>query len=191
MIDGPDRFNISEDISVSQSEADMDMSASEQSGDPPDRKRVKRATDVDVSDVPKWSNPDPYTALPPPDESRVKKRDVVKLIRKSKVAANILPNASQNAIAENADFVSFDFASDRDEDEAQSTKNVAQHPVVAIDPPEIVRDDTHNGRPQKPLKRKRQDDEGDVLPSWIASSQAVATPWNKADHSVTQPMGLW
>jgi non-canonical poly(A) RNA polymerase PAPD5/7 len=188
MVDGPDRFKISEDFSDSQTEADMDMSASEHSsGNLPDKKRVKLATDAEASAVPKWSNPDPYTALPPPDESRVKKRDVVKLIRKSKVAT-ILPSASQNAIAENADFVSFDFASDQDDDEDQSTTstNQPQHNDY-----QSRYGGAQNGRPQKSLKRKRQDDEGDVIPAWIASSQAVATPWNQADHSVTQLMGLW
>jgi non-canonical poly(A) RNA polymerase PAPD5/7 len=55
---------------------------------------------------PKWSNPDPYTALPPPSETTGVKRDVVQLIRKAKnLAAE--KAASNNAVAANDDFISF------------------------------------------------------------------------------------
>ncbi|KAI1003057.1 hypothetical protein K3495_g5143 [Podosphaera aphanis] len=61
-----------------------------------------------ADNVPRWSNPDPYTALPPPDESQRKKKDVVKLIRKARVAleGENKPEASTD------DFISFDFKDD-------------------------------------------------------------------------------
>ena len=62
-----------------------------------------------VPDVPKWSNPDPYTALPPPDESQRRKKDVIKLIRKARVAVQ-LDESARSQVAANDDFISFDSA---------------------------------------------------------------------------------
>ncbi|KAJ5553170.1 hypothetical protein N7494_002548 [Penicillium frequentans] len=53
----------------------------------------------------KWSNPDPYTALPPPDESQHKRVDVVKLIRKARLA-NAAPSKQNDAVVDNQDFIS-------------------------------------------------------------------------------------
>ena len=74
--------------------------------------RKKQHTDYkkDGDSLHKWSNPDPYTSLPPVDESRKKRKDVVKLIRKARVAPekgkDDLNGASE---AKEADFISFDF----------------------------------------------------------------------------------
>lgn len=56
--------------------------------------------------APKWSNPEYYTALPPPDESQRKKRDVVKLIRKARVVVEKVTDVN-NQVATNDDFISF------------------------------------------------------------------------------------
>ena len=109
------RFKPMEDMSDSD-EAEMDMSDDEVSAaEQPHKKARTIAKAVDDDSVPRWSNPDPYTALPPPDESQRKKKDVVKLIRKARVETN-----SANAIKVNPaeDFISFDFG-DKTED-AQS-----------------------------------------------------------------------
>ncbi|CAD6506381.1 BgTH12-07307 [Blumeria graminis f. sp. triticale] len=58
----------------------------------------------DGDSVPRWSNPDPYTALPPPDESQRKKKDVVKLIRKARINSD----NSNKPEAPTDDFISFD-----------------------------------------------------------------------------------
>lgn len=63
-------------------------------------------------DVPKWSNPDPYTVLPPPDESARKKKDMVQLIRKARVESEAKKPAAQ---IEGLDFISCDFGDDLDE----------------------------------------------------------------------------
>lgn len=60
-----------------------------------------------VFQVPKWSNPDPYTSLPPADESR-KKKDVVKIIRKARVAIDRGAGVANQAGADE-DFISFGF----------------------------------------------------------------------------------
>jgi len=78
---------------------------------------AKAATKNGTS-LPKWSNPEYYTALPPPDESQRRKRDVVKLIRKARVAVG-KSTTSASQVAANDDFISFDmgdnqFKSDND-----------------------------------------------------------------------------
>ena len=56
---------------------------------------------------PKWSNPEYFTALPPPDDSTRKKKDVVKLIRKARVALADTDEPKSQVVA-NDDFISLD-----------------------------------------------------------------------------------
>lgn len=87
-------------------EVDMDISDNGDSDSNGAERPAKRAR-TDVSDAPKWSNPDPYTALPPPETTR--KKDVVQLIRKARVEAEAKkPTVSTEA----ADFISCDFSED-------------------------------------------------------------------------------
>lgn len=68
-------------------EAEMDISGDEDDGQP---KKKQARTDEKAADgdsVPKWSNPDPYTELPPPDASSGPKKDILKLIRKARIEA--------------------------------------------------------------------------------------------------------
>lgn len=67
--------------------------------------------------LPKWSNPEYYTALPPPDESQRKKKDVVKLIRKARVAIG-KNTASANQVVANDDFISFDLGGNQSESDS-------------------------------------------------------------------------
>ncbi|KAL3424418.1 poly(A) RNA polymerase cid14 [Phlyctema vagabunda] len=91
------------------SEDDDNASGSEQ----PKKKMARTGQKAaDGDSVPKWSNPDPYTALPPPDESLRKKKDVVKLIRKARVEGGSAAKTEEAA----EDFISFDFGGDEDED---------------------------------------------------------------------------
>ncbi|KLU82517.1 DNA polymerase sigma [Magnaporthiopsis poae ATCC 64411] len=90
-------------------EAEMDISGNEQEGGSVkasahgSKKRRLAAEDASGNSVPKWSNPDPYTAAPPPDISQQKKKDVVHLIRKARVqpTAGLKPAVPQ----ESADFI--------------------------------------------------------------------------------------
>lgn len=116
-----------EDMSDSE-EADMDVSDDEDDksyhdeDEQPKKKQVRTEVkaSADGDSVPRWSNPDPYTALPPPDESSVKKKDVVKLIRKARVTAGL--NEANKSTAEADDFISFDFGDDAlvEADESES-----------------------------------------------------------------------
>ncbi|KAI1380253.1 hypothetical protein F4677DRAFT_452700 [Hypoxylon crocopeplum] len=92
-------------------EAAMDISDnSESDAAEPASKRARTsafATAKPEQDIPKWSNPDPYTALPPPDESSRKKKDMVQLIRKARVEAEAKKPAAQ---VEGLDFISCDLS---------------------------------------------------------------------------------
>lgn len=82
--------------------------------EPPRKKQMQERTaqeQVVATSIPKWSNPDPYTVLPPPDESQKRKKDVVKLIRKARISIK-LDEATKNAVAKNDDFISLDFGGD-------------------------------------------------------------------------------
>ncbi|KAF2444761.1 hypothetical protein P171DRAFT_282091 [Karstenula rhodostoma CBS 690.94] len=68
--------------------------------------RTQSSSRADGDSVPKWSNPDPYTVLPPPEETTGKRIDFVKLIRKAKNEAAEQSNGV-NAVAANDDFISF------------------------------------------------------------------------------------
>ncbi|KAL5378857.1 hypothetical protein DPSP01_008896 [Paraphaeosphaeria sporulosa] len=76
--------------------------------------RTQSSSRADGDSVPKWSNPDPYTVLPPPEETTGKRIDFVKLIRKAKNEAAEQSNGI-NAVAANDDFISFG-----DDDDFQS-----------------------------------------------------------------------
>lgn len=77
----------------------------------------RRATAVDAkaakeaASVPKWSNPDPYTVLPPVDETQRKRKDVVKIIRKARITAE-KEAATENQVVANDDFISFGLEAD-------------------------------------------------------------------------------
>ncbi|GFP54994.1 hypothetical protein ACSS6W_002912 [Trichoderma asperelloides] len=99
-------------------ELDMDISSRSSLSDTeePSKKRVRTAeADESANAAPKWSNPDPYTALPCPDEATRKKRDVVKLIRK----ARLEDNSNKPLVSTEAeDFLSFDLSDEEGEDES-------------------------------------------------------------------------
>ncbi|KAI5917343.1 hypothetical protein F4810DRAFT_60744 [Camillea tinctor] len=101
-------------------ETAMDISDNSDSGaaEPASKRARTSAPATTGQDVPKWSNPDPYTALPPPDEGTRKKRDMVQLIRKARVEAE---EKKPSVSAEAADFISLDFSDDEaDKDEKET-----------------------------------------------------------------------
>jgi non-canonical poly(A) RNA polymerase PAPD5/7 len=83
--------------------------------DEPPRKRTLIESDLDSNqartEVPKWSNPDPYADLFLPEESHRKRKDVVKLIRKARIATS-QPGSVGAAVAANDDFISLNFDED-------------------------------------------------------------------------------
>lgn len=109
--DGPNRFLNPEDLS---DDSEQDMEFETDDSDARHNKKpalADRASRADGDSVPRWSNPDPYTVLPPPDETTGKKTDFVKLIRKAK-NQEAEKAATDGAVAANDDFISFDVEED-------------------------------------------------------------------------------
>lgn len=127
--DGIAKFRDVDELS-DDDELDMDISSSSEA-EGPSKKRARTTGDDDSGDAaPKWSNPDPYTALPCPDESTRKKKDMVKLIRKARLEDQADKLA---ASTEAEDFISFDLT----EDEESSEEEEAPPPPPREPPPTI------------------------------------------------------
>ncbi|KXJ88379.1 hypothetical protein Micbo1qcDRAFT_17043 [Microdochium bolleyi] len=147
-------------------EAEMEISGEESDGgsdsEGADRakKRVKTsaATQNESSEdtqLPKWSNPDPYTALPPPNDESRKKVDMVQLIRKARVEAEAKKGLGEE---ESAEFISFD--SDDDDDGETPSNGNALAPASAPKGPSASR--APHGLPPRPPSPPR--DEPPPLP---------------------------
>ncbi|RMZ76597.1 hypothetical protein DV738_g4871, partial [Chaetothyriales sp. CBS 135597] len=82
----------------------------ESDDDAPPAKRMKPVGTADPTgtnpSTPKWSNPDPYTALPPPTETTGKRIGVINLIRKAKI--DDTDKTDSPDISRNDDFISLD-----------------------------------------------------------------------------------
>lgn len=171
-------------------EAEMEVSDSAADDQEPPRK--KQGNTNDDASIPKWSNPDPYTALPPPDESQKKKRDVVQLIRKARLAAT-QTLVQENAVTANADFISF-------RDDAGESSDDYEPPEGAPTGPSSMRNGntalgnrkrTHDDEIRAPAPGKRGkaakafNQNGSILNEWRPLQQETATPWYKPDDSIS------
>lgn len=110
------RFRAEGDLPDSdEAELDEDQDAGEVDEDgAPARKRTKTGGASEAT-VPKWSNPDPYTVLPPVTEgAALPKKDIVKVIRKAKVDTN---HAAATKAANEGDFISFNFDAENGDDD--------------------------------------------------------------------------
>ncbi|KAI2472817.1 hypothetical protein F4781DRAFT_382020 [Annulohypoxylon bovei var. microspora] len=117
-------------------ETEMDISDNSDNSDTdvaePASKRVRTsiATTKAEQEAPRWSNPDPYTALPPPDESSRKKKDMVQLIRKARVEAEAKKPAAQ---IEGLDFISCDFDDNDDKGGEDGHKRFSRESINKTD----------------------------------------------------------
>ncbi|KAE8152536.1 hypothetical protein BDV25DRAFT_61477 [Aspergillus avenaceus] len=170
-------------------EADMDVSEDEDEESRPRKKRALDSTSVaapapEAPPAPKWSNPDPYTVLPPPDESQSKRVDVVKLIRKARVAAS----ASQpklDAVADNEDFISLGGLVDEEESKYQPPDDAPSGPRSQVQGRESAlgnRKRTHDDQMKgvskksgKPLERYYSD--ASIIDQWRVRPSESGTPW--------------
>lgn len=99
-------------------EADMDISDDENDSAQPTAKRARTAgNSTSADEAPKWSNPDPYTALPPEQDPDKKKKDVVQLIRKARVEP--AKSTRTSLLADDEDFIRCDSGSEDDGDEEE------------------------------------------------------------------------
>ena len=165
--------------------------------EPPAKRQAISADRATNSDsIPKWSNPDPYSVLPPVDEIQRKRKDPVAYIRKA-FKATEAKSVAQNQVAANDDFISFD------DDVAESTapssragsesrwtlENVvldmgdqfnAMQPAIEADPFLGSRKRTHDDeiKPNgQSLKASPAHPTGSLLQDWVPLTLTEATPW--------------
>lgn len=114
MVEGASKFKVVDDIEdVESVPSPVEEEEQQTTAEGPSKKRTRTETlAADADSKPKWSNPDPYTVLPPVDDSRAKAKDVLQLIRKAKLSAEQAADDSANAVTRNADFISFGFDDD-------------------------------------------------------------------------------
>jgi non-canonical poly(A) RNA polymerase PAPD5/7 len=198
-----DKFRNLDDLTDTD-ETDMEVSVDsnyEDSHDaeapPSKRSRINEHGDA-VEIQPKWSNPDPYTALPPVDQDSRKKTNVVHLIRK---ARNTAATGQKDATASHDDdFISFDF-----DDEAGASVSMAPHDAPLG--PRLGRHDVVPSIPSSTLGKRTRDDfenaplvttkygqqyhsDGRVLQIWKADTDCNATPWVKTTISSSDSAGV-
>lgn len=173
---------------------------SEDTDNEPSRAKKRRLITDEGDKEPRaqWSNPDPYTALPPATDSSHKKVDVVKLIRK---ARNDM-GGQQSTFAEQDDFISFgDFENTElfappENAPTGPRADTASH--VKIDRSELrtgpvkkrkydeFEDDTLVGH----VTRTQYHRNGKVLAAWRCSADhgQSATPWLRSCGPHDSPM---
>lgn len=163
-------------------EEDMEESSDEDDESHPRKKRALGAEVPEPAPAPKWSNPDPYTVLPPVDETRAKRKDVVKLIRKAKLVPAPAVQKESDAVVTNEDFISFgldDEATSVPENAPKGPKN-ARLPErePALGNRKRTHDDEIKGYAKKTGKLVgRFYDDGDVLDEWRPRPSENGTPW--------------
>lgn len=108
MDEGPSRFK---DV--------PDFDDEPESDDDAPRKRAK-VEPTEAPAAPKWSNPDPYTALPPPESLGAPKKDIVQAIRKAKNEQATKAEGSDK-VANNSDFISLNFDDDGDKESVKDS----------------------------------------------------------------------
>lgn len=104
-----DRFR---DIPLSDEDDADDIDAVKQ----PSKRLKTRESKATLESPPKWSNPEYLTALPPPERTGPPKKDIVQIIRKAKVESTSKMDSGR-AVAQNADFISFESDNDKEEGE--------------------------------------------------------------------------
>ncbi|WEW59065.1 polynucleotide adenylyltransferase [Emydomyces testavorans] len=188
----PKFMNI-EELTDSDEEA-MDVSSAED-GEPPKKRQATEEIYATPSVVPKWSNPDPYTVLPPPDESQGKRKDFVKLIRKARIAAAQVKPEENNAIATNEDFISLgtdDLSMDQPPENAPRGPRVDRGGDPALGNRKRTRNDEIVGPARKTMRYEKLDMrfnmDGSIIQTWRALPGQDPSPW--LDRLRPQPFHL-
>lgn len=172
-----DKFRNVDELTDSEEDA---MSESDDEEQQPAKKAKISEQDHPVAETPqKWSNPDPYTSLPPGAEGSGKRTDVLKLIRKAKIAHD---KDEGDKFVQSEDFISFDFEEDQILAAAPNGPRQAH----------LTNGSLHTDGPAGEYlgKRKRGNEEAMprppggylprdklVLPEWIATDKVNPTPW--------------
>lgn len=196
------KFASLDDLSDSE-EAEMDLSEDseedkeeeEEEGEE-SRPRKRRAVAGDGTDnnapipvpapappAPRWSNPDPYTALPPPDESQHKRLDVVKLIRKAKLQYDLAETKEKDAVTENEDFISLGATDDLVEKEhppenaPKGPRSMQKNEPAPASKKRPREEDQRNLPPKTGRPAALNNWDGSIISQWMAFPGQNATPW--------------
>ena len=129
---------------------------------------------------PKWSNPEPYTALPPPSQGQRKKKDVVKLIRKARVVSE-KSSEKPNQVATNDDFISFDM--DDDEPTSPAQLRAAERNAIVMDSLRM-----HGSRGTSQANGHQPP--SDNLPTGMAQGDPVLVDMLSTDRKRKRPLEL-
>ncbi|KAL7622467.1 hypothetical protein AAE478_007973 [Parahypoxylon ruwenzoriense] len=167
-------------------ETEMDISDNSDSDTAePASKRARTAASTasgsnPEQDVPRWSNPDPYTALPPPDESARKKKDMVQLIRKARVEAE---SKKLVVAAEGLDFISCDLSDNEGKggSESKSEKDVNGESQLSSE-----KTSTSQPVPRAPVQPRGASSTAISTKTFTSSttsdSQTLTTPTGQHEH---------
>lgn len=193
------KFRNLEELTDSDEEA-MALSEDEEQERTTKRARIAEPEAAVAPTAPKWSNPDPYTSLPPltAGESSAKRTDVLKLIRKARI------DASRDQTASSADdFISFEMdGSDAEGSERQSLPppSPSSDSVKGNETPQ----EDNPGQKDKVLgKRKRGQNVGSQVPGsashnkiygdsmvqkrWAVAEGISSTPWLTVSGAIDIP----
>ena len=219
---GSQKFMSLDDISDSEEE-NMDISDSDREADavneshsdggidepPTKRRNWGNAEALDAKDVPRWSNPDPYSVLPPVEEGGRKRKDPVKLIRKAfKPVEKDLP--VKNQVSANDDFISFNDGEDLSDSSDRASSEVTNTPnEICLDlggsAYTVETGPFHTYDPLGSRKRTHDDlikpgvrpewvspshPDGSLLDEWVPIAASVATPWLREDTSFVKKAGF-
>lgn len=178
----------------------------------------KASGEMDGQSGPKWSNPELYTVLPPPDESQKKRRNVLKLIRRARVAKG--DKGRKDEAATNDDFISFGL----DEEQSSGDESIhgegmpgAPSGPRARNPQHLTTETPHYDKAEDNIvprlragmKRERSPSDSDigiqepkrrkgpktvsgghVLEEWCAPKQGNPIPWLSEPHELTENSGF-
>jgi non-canonical poly(A) RNA polymerase PAPD5/7 len=173
VVDGPNRFHNPDDMS-DDDETDMEVETDNSDSEGNAKAARTQVNRADGDSVPKWSNPDPYTVLPPPEETTGKKTDFVKLIRKAKnqEAEKAL---GHNSVAANDDFISFGDEDDAGEAVQGSMSEFAHIESIVNKQQAAVAE--HQAPRSAKTNNKRKATVGGVVQEWLPLPNSDPTPW--------------
>lgn len=189
--DATEKFRQVDDLTESEEE-DMVFSRSGDEGEQPPNKRLRT--------VPSWSNPDPYTALPPVTDTPRKKQDVVKLIRRSRVTTSGAQGTTAGAVY-NEDFISLDmgdstakiFAEERNEppiDAPTGPKIQSAEPPIQVGKRKRDAVDDVSKLPPRANRGARLHQSGQILREWRAADLESSTPWYRPPTTTDVLLGV-
>lgn len=141
--------------------------------------------------APRWSNPDPYTAIPPPSHQTNKRVDVVKLIRKARVDKTAKANGNDE-LKDPLDYISLGIISES-EPQSNAPQNGRNIPFSGPTPREGMYSVARRNRIRGDAIKRRSKNtrkpaskyicDGSVIKEWRPLSQETGTPWLESTPS--------